>query len=366
MLSALLSLGHLSDTAIRKRLRHCQRWLGQIIVSLLDVRHLQLAEQPGVHVRLIDASHVSRPGSTGTDWVIHLSLDLGSGCVDGVEVTDAHSGETLARHPAQEGEIRVADRGHAYASSLGPILATGGSLVVRINWQSLPVQQEGGTKVQVIEQLRAMVPQQPIHEQGVWLSTPQGRFWLRLIVGTLPQEAADRARQRLSKAYRKKGKTPDQRTLLAAGFTLVVTNLPAEQWSAQHVLWLYRLRWQIELLFKRLKSLLCLDHLRAQDPQLAQVYLLGKLLAALLLDRLTNQIRTLCPHWFQSLERPVSAWRLTALLFDTFRTLVRGPLTLAALFQALPQLGRFLQDAPRKRTQQWALARSLLDRLSFC
>jgi hypothetical protein len=363
---ALLQLGHLSDTAIRQRLRHCQRWLGLIIASVLDMRHLQVAKQPGVHVRLIDASHVSRPGSTGTDWVIHLSWDLGSGCVDGVEVTDAHSGETLARHPAHEGEIRVADRGHAYASSLGPVLATGGSLVVRINWSSLPMQQEDGAKVQVSERLRAMVPQQPIHEQDVWLSTAQGRFWLRLIVAALPQEAADRARQRLNKAYRKKGKTPDPRTLLAAGFTLVVTNLPTEQWPAQQVLWLYRLRWQIELLFKRLKSLLCLDHLRAQDPQLAQVYLLGKLLAALLLDRLSHQIRTRCPLWFHSLDRPVSTWRLTALLFDTFRSLVRGPITLTALFQVLPQLGRFLRDAPRKRTQQGALARSLLARFSFC
>jgi len=362
----LLHLGCLSDVAIRKRLQHCQSWLGQIIMALLDVRHLEVAQQPGVHVRLVDASHVSRPGSRGTDWVIHLSLDLGSGSMDGVEVTDAHSGETLARHALQEGEIRVADRGYAYASSLGPVLAGGGLFVVRSNWQSLPLEREDGSKIQLIAVLQALLPQQALHEQNVWLSTPQGRFRLRLIVGALPQEEADRARQRLHKAYRKKGKTPSQQTLLAAGFTLLVTNLPAEQWPAQHVLALYRLRWQIELLFKRLKSLLYLDHLRAQDPQLAQVYLLGKLLAALLLERLAHQVRTQCPDWFHSLDRPVSAWRLTALLFDTFRSLVRGPLTLTALWQALPQLGRFLRDAPRRRTQQGALARSLLDLLSFC
>jgi IS4 transposase len=363
---AVIGLGHLSDTAILKRLQHCQKWLGHLVGVLLDVRLAQLSQQPGIHLRLMDATVVSRPGSTGTDWVIHLSLDLTHLCVDGVEVTDAHSGETLARHPLQPHEIRVGDRGHAFARSMGPVLAEDGWLVVRTNWQNLPLQYPDGSKVDVIEVIRTTNALQSVVEQQVWLPTPQGCFPLRLIVAALPQEAADAARRRVRKAYRKKGKTPDARTLLAAGFTLIVTNLPAEQWTAEQVLRLYRLRWQVELHFKRLKSLLHLDHLRAQNPQLAQVYLLGKLLAALLLDHLTHQVRRACPDWFQSLERPVSVWRVTALLFDAFRAIVRGQITLLQIFQALPYLGRFLCDAPRRRVQQLAHARLLLDRLSFC
>jgi hypothetical protein len=249
---------------------------------------------------------------------------------------------------------------------MGPVLAGGSGLVVRINWQSVPLQYQAGDKVDLIAFLRSISPQQPVVEKNVWMQTPQGRFPLRLIVAMLPQEAADRARQRVRKAYRKKGKTPDARTLFAAGFTMVVSNLALELWPADQVLSLYRLRWQVELLFKRLKSLLHLDHLRAHDPQLAQTYLLGKLLSALLLDRLTHQVRRLCPEWFQSLERPVSVWRLTAFLYDSFRHLVRGEITLGKLFQALPHLGRFLCNSPRRRPQQLAHATSFLRRLSFC
>jgi len=362
---AVLQLAHLSDTAVLKRLRHCPVWLGQIIAQLLDVHYVPLAQFPDVRVRLMDATGASRPGSSGTDWVIHASLDLGRLCLDGLEVTDAHGAETMARYPPQANEIRVGDRGYAYAKSMGPVLASGSGLVVRINWQSVPLEHQAGTKVDLIAFLGSISPQQPIVEQSVWMQTPQGRFPLRLIVAMLPQEAADRARQRIHKAYRRKGKTPDARTLFAAGFTMVVSNLPQEPWPAEQVLRLYRLRWQVELLFKRLKSLLHLDHLRAQDPQLAQAYLLGKLLAALLLDRLAHHVRRLCPEWFQSLARPVSVWRLTALLYDTFRHLVRGEITLVRLFQALPHLGRFLRDSPRRRPQQLAHARSFLDRLSF-
>ncbi|MGB9593423.1 MAG: transposase [Anaerolineae bacterium] len=82
------------------------------------------------------------------------------------------------------------------------------------------------------------------------------------------------ARRKARKAARKnKHRTPDERTLLAAGFVLVLTNLPVSAWPAQDVLGLYRFRWQVEMLIKRLKSLLALDGLRARDPHLAQAYL---------------------------------------------------------------------------------------------
>jgi hypothetical protein len=362
----VMQIAHLSDVAVLKRLQHGQQRLGHLVGARLGIRQAELAQESEVRLRLMDATVVSRPGSTGTDWVVHLSLNLGHLAVDGVEVTDARSGETLARFPVRENEIRVGDRGYAFARSMGPVLAEGGWLVVRTNWQSLPLQHEAGSKVEMIAFLRTITPRQSVVEQQVWLQTPQGRFPLRLIVGALPQEAADVARRRLRKAYRDKGKTPGEHTLFAAGFTLVLTNLPTEQWSAEQVLQVYRIRWQVELHIKRLKSLLHLDHLRAQDPKLAQVYLLGKLLAALLVDHLTHHAQQRCPDWFRSVERPVSVWRLTALFYDAFRDLVRGEVTLVKLFQALPHLRRFLCDSPRRRPQQLAQARSLLERLSFC
>jgi hypothetical protein len=361
--ATLTGLAALSDIAVRKRLQHCQQWLGQILVALLQAHQLHLQAQPGVRLRLMDGTRVSRPGSKGTDWVLHLSLDLGHLCLDGVEVTDAHSGETLARYPVQPGEICVADRGYAYANSLGPVLASEGRLVVRINWQNLPLEWADGSRVEIARLLRAWPPQQTVVEYSLWLRTAQGRFAVRLVLAALPQEAADRARQQMYKRYSKKGRTPDERTVLAAGFTLLLTNLPADTWPTREVLALYRVRWQVEMLIKRLKSVGHLDHLRAKDPHLAQVYLLGKLLAALFVDHLTQQARYRCPTWFQNCERPVSVWRLAVLGLDAFRTLVRGPLTLDQIVQALPLLERFLCDRPRKRRQQLAVSRLWIEQL---
>ncbi|MEW6422729.1 MAG: transposase [Deinococcota bacterium] len=363
---ALIGLGSLSDVAVLKRVRGCQAWLGRLIFAILQARRVQLVQRVGVRLRIMDGTAVSQPGSPGTDWRVHLSLDLGGLCLDGVEVTDDRTGETFVHCPTRPGDIRVGDRGYAFAGSIGPVLASEGWLVVRIDWQNLRLEKPEGMRVDLSAHLQQMCLAEPVREQAVYLNTPQGRFALRWIIAALPQEVADQARRRLRKRYRKKGKTPDQRTLLAAGFILLLTNLPSQEWPAKEVLKLYRIRWQVEVCIKRLKSILRLDQVRAQHPKLAQVYLLGKLLAALLVDELVQQAQRQCPAWFGMTERPVSLWRLTTLFFDGLRDAVRGTITLPMVLEALPSLRRFLCDTPRKRPQQLTHARALLARLSGC
>lgn len=363
----LWGLGHLSKVALRKRLQHCARWLGTLIVAILQARQLRLPRRPGLCLRIQDATAISEPGSKGTDWRVHLSLNLGQGCLDGMELTDAHGGETLVRFPVRPGEIRLADGGYAHASGMGPVLEAGGQLVVRTNWQNLPLEQENGSRFDLIGWLRELDRTSAgEQERTVWLSTPQGRFALRLVVGPLPPEKAEEARRRARKAAKKKKHNVDARTLLAAGFVLLVTNLPAARWSAREVLGLYRIRWQVEMLIKRLKSLLVLDGLRAKDPDLAQTYLLGKMLGALLLEQMTGQVTSCAPTEWDDPTRPVSPWRIMALCQEALRSLVRGTITLAKIVKALPRLRRFLADEPRKRRSQWATARALLNALSTC
>ncbi len=65
---------------------------------------------------------------------------------------------------------------------------------------------------------------------------------------------------------------------------IVLTTLPDVQPAA--ILELYRYRWQIELAFKRLKSLLQLGHLKKMDPVGAKAWLQGKLFVATLVEML--------------------------------------------------------------------------------
>ncbi len=355
--ACLKGLANLSDVALRKRLRRTKGWLGLLVAALVFTTRAELANRP-VRLRLVDATALSGPASKGTDWRLHLSLDLSQLSIDGVEITDAHGGETLVRHPAQPGDILVADRAYCRQGGIGKTLAEGGAVVVRAGWQSLIWRDQAGQKLDLFARLRRVPPTEPA-EQTVTIQTPEGGYSLRLIARRLSQEAADRARQQLRRRAAKKGHTLDRRTLEAAGFILLVTNLDSVPWTATRVLALYRLRWQVETFFKRLKGVWRLDGLRAKDPALVQVYLLGKLLGAILASALARGEPVECAEWFSSVERPVSPWRWLQLWGDVLGSAVRGAISLTNLLATLPRLRRYLCDTPRRRRQQCAFARCL-------
>ena len=355
--AAVLGLASLSDVALLYRLRGTRAWLGVLVGALVADGRAAALGRP-VRVRLVDATTVSRPGSTGVDWRVHLSLNLAPLAVDGLELTDGHGAEALTRHPVQPGDIQVADRGHARRADLGTILAQGGTLVVRIGWQNLPLLDADERPLDLLGWLRALPGPA---ERDARVQTPGGVVGLRLVALPLPAAAAEAARRRLRRAASKKSRTADRRSLEAAGYVVLVTTLPADAWCTAEVLALYRVRWQVELAFKRLKGIWRLGDLRARTAELAQVYLLGTLLAALLADRVAHPLLPPGPAWLDAVDRPLSLWRWQLLWHALLRDAVLGPLTAAAVRPLLPVLRRHLCDAPRRRLQQAALTRRLLD-----
>jgi hypothetical protein len=77
----------------------------------------------------------------------------------------------------------------------------------------------------------------------------------RLIAWRLPQAQADRRRRKLREEMKRKGREPSEERLAWCDWTILVTNVPVEMLTPQEATVLYRARWQVELLFKRWKSL---------------------------------------------------------------------------------------------------------------
>ena len=94
----------------------------------------------------------------------------------------------------------------------------------------------------------------------------------------------------LLKAAKKRGKQPDPRSLEAANYILLLTSLPAAAFPPADILALYRFRWQIELAFKRFKSLAGLDLLPAKKPELARAWIYARLIVAIIAEQIAGQV----------------------------------------------------------------------------
>lgn len=293
-------LARISDVSLRSRIRNAGPWLRTLAQQVFAAsRHggtaLQTSE--GRQVRVVDATTVSEPGSTGTDWRVHYSLKLSSLECDFFEVTDPSGGETYARLPVRPGDVILGDRGYSHREGVAHVVNGGGDVVVRLNTGAFPLCDERGAAFDLLGSLRTL----PEHEPGEWLVsfTASGRSYAARVVAIRKSaEAARQSREKLIRSARKKQKQVRPETLEAAGYVIVLTTLGAGS-PASEVLELYRARWQVELAFKRIKSLLGAGHVPKKDPEAARAWIHGKLLAVLLIENLGEAARLFSPWGYK-------------------------------------------------------------------
>ena len=313
--SAVSGLGELSDVAILKRLRASSDWLGHLVFQWLEQHGVDSVTGAGQwRVRLIDATTIQRPGSRTTDLRLHAGFDLASQRLTTLELTGCEGGESLKRHLFEEGEVVIGDRGYAHAAGIASALRQGAHALVRGHWQNLPLQNKAGRKLDVIE-LMGLIDGDELGDWPVWIENDGERFAMRLILMRQSAEATERQQRTIRAEARKKGREPNPKSLRAAGWMMVLTDLEASQLPAVQALELYRFRWQIELAFKRLKSLHHLDRIRAKDERLAQTYVFGKLLGALIVEELGERALDFFPWGFPLVAQgaqPLEAGRSVA------------------------------------------------------
>lgn len=304
-----LGLADVSGVALFKRLRRAENWLRDICQHLLaeQRRRLGACDWPKQYrVRAIDATDVQEPGSTGTAWRIHYSIRFPELVCDHYELTDRHGGEKLGRFQFAANDLVIADRGYSHRRGAVGVLDAGAVLLMRWNPSLLPVQQPNGTPFQLLQEVRKL-PQRAAREWKVRFEFEQKIYPLRLCAMRKSRTATDRARRKVLDKARRNGTQAQAQSLELAGYVLVLNSLPP-RFSARQVLELYRSRWQVELAFKRLKTLLGAGHVPKSDDQSAGAWMQAKILTALLLERLLIEAKIFSPWGYPVRDtEPVAA-----------------------------------------------------------
>jgi hypothetical protein len=292
-----VGLVDISNVGLLYRLRRCGDWLAQLVGEALAAH----APKPshGRLIRIIDASSVPKAGRATKQrnglWRIHSAFDLPSERFGHFELTDEHEGELLDRIPVVPGEIRIADRVHLQPDRIANVLRDGGDVVLRAVWKNARWQQENGKPFDLLNALRNNMAGRI--DQPVWIGRKQGpALALRLIAIRKSDDAAAKSRRKARRQAQKDGYQISQETLAAADWFILVTSLTVTKFSTDDVLVLYRLRWRVELGFKRLKSVIGLHGPPGTDERSARPYILAHLLMLLLLEPSVDALED-SPHW---------------------------------------------------------------------
>lgn len=310
--ASLAGIAEVSDVALLKRLRSCARWfewLAQGVREAPELRGGTPAAAQGIMgaraLKVVDGSVVSEPGVTGSKWRLHYSISLPQLQCQEVHLGPSDDGETLRRFQVKRGDVFMADRGYAHPGGIAYVKQHGGDVIVRMNLVTLPLSEpQSGERLDVLKHVRQL----KVGQAGSWpavlpVRTRRGGKVGETIPGRLcavrkSAAAAQKSRQRVRRESQRNGTQVQPQTLEAAEYILIFTTLPIDV-SAEEVMNVYRLRWQIELEFKRLKSLVQLGHLKKHDPEAARSWLQGKLLVALLLARLIAHAERVSPWGYE-------------------------------------------------------------------
>lgn len=279
-------IADLCDVSLLDRLRNAGEFFADVLGHLLSdlrgeaPRDGRLGGRPGLS--LVDGSTVSLPASEGSDWRLHARYEPVLGRFTDLVITEARTAEAVCCVAVRPGDVMVQDRGYARVRNFAHARANGADFITRIGWRSVKLFDLAGQSFDLL----AALPESgaPVVEHQVQIGTARGGVLARLIIARKPPEATERQQTRLHRKASRKGHKTDPRTLRTAGFMMLLSSLSAQRATAAEVVRLYRMRWQIELAFKRLKSLAGFAELRARDPRLARTWLLAHLIAAVLIE----------------------------------------------------------------------------------
>lgn len=288
----------ISDVALLKRFKKSSPWLQWLAQELLN--KLGYIDTPpeclsNYHVLSVDASVVSEPGSTGTDYRLHYCYNLISLLCEQFIISGPKTGEMFANFTVKENDLFIGDRAYGNHKGFSYLLNNKAHFLCRIKNKAFTIFDASENKIDLLEHLKnAKTGQCFEFKCFAGITNNIERIPIRICVMKKSEKAAEESIRKAQKEARRKQINVTPRTLDFNRYIIIATSLP-DSVSCEDVLNIYRYRWQIEIAFKRLKGVFKLGHLPKKDKEAAKAWLHGKMFVALLVQRIADECLLFSP-----------------------------------------------------------------------
>jgi hypothetical protein len=277
-------LQEVSHVSLHRRLKAAGGFLQTLVSRMARERSDATVEHWGGYVPvMVDGSVVVTPKYNEFNGRLHAALRLADLSIVDALITTAESGETLKRFSFSPNELIVADRGFADPVGISSVLAQGADVLVRVNRSSLPVYDADHCRIDLLAWVRALATRERVHARPARAEGPTHAIDGRLLAVRVPKDKRAEARKRARAEF---GNDPV--ALELSEWVLLFTTASAARLTDAQAVRLYRCRWQIELLFKRMKSLANLSALPNYRPETVVSWLALKLILFMCVEHLAQ------------------------------------------------------------------------------
>ncbi|MEW6206689.1 MAG: IS4 family transposase [Pseudomonadota bacterium] len=314
-------------------------------------------------VNLVDSTSLSLPATMLTEYPgcggdgppaslkVQLNFEFLYGNLEQIVLRPGNEPDQKFAEPAdwvQPGSLNLRDLGYFSLDHLQTIAATKQAYYLSRFLPGTGLVTPAGQPLKLSEVLKHH-PRQPF-EMDVLLGVDH-HLPTRLIAIPLSQEVADRRRQRAKEKAQRKGRTLSAAYLASLDWLIFVTNVPQAMLSIEQAALLYRVRWQIELVFKLWKSYGGLQRTQALRRERVLYELYAKMIGLVLTQFLLTPWRMPAGP---GANHEASMFKIRDILQDFAKELMRAVPVWTELLAVLTRLSRRIERLgfKQKRTKQ--------------
>lgn len=288
-ISKISQIGNISDVAFMKRFKNCNNWFKWIIEKIVTEGMISY-EIPNnlkdYRILALDASEVKEKGRSGRTYRLHFALDIAKMEAAKYRITTNKAGEKLSNFSYSKNDLILADRGYATTTGIGYCKEQGAQFIIRLCANNIRFCNKEGDVIDI----RDKVIGKDIGEEKVYVKTKEGNIIpVRVCFKKKDARSIEKTKKKLQRYQATKQFKMTEKTKLFQEYIVVATSL-SKNIHAEEVLELYRYRWQVELYFKRLKSILDYGELPKKKEESIFAWLNGKLMISLLIEKVISRV----------------------------------------------------------------------------
>lgn len=287
--SKILNIGKISDVGFMKRFRNCNEWFKWIIDKTISgglITYKKSEKLKDYRILAVDASDVSEKGRSGRIYRLHFALDIMKMEAVMYNITTRQTGEKLSNFDLKKDDLIIADRGYGTTTGIEYCNERNVQFVIRVNANNIRFCDKDGRVFDIRDKVIGIEN----GEQDVYVKTQNGNIIpVRICFKKKNEKSIEKTRKKLHRQQSKNQYKLSDKTKLFHEYIVIVTSLDKNRAASEEILELYRLRWQIELYFKRLKSILDYGELPKKKEENIFAWLNGKLMIALLLEKIISK-----------------------------------------------------------------------------
>lgn len=290
--AAVENIAEISSVNFMKRFAKCRAWFREIALSL-DFAEKTGYKKPSVYdafrIIAVDASDIIQKGALKLEYHLHYAYDIFNMRTVEYKFTASKVGETLLNFTGfKSGDIVIADRMYGTIKSILYCIESGADYVFRLKHKAFLLYDCAGQEINLNEKLSEATESKSVDFTAYFKN---GKQFVPVRVCALKKDAAaiEKSKLRYKKLESRRQRKFSDESKFMSNYIVIATSLSFDIQSSD-ILELYRYRWQIELFFKRAKSLLQLGNLPNKKEENILAWLDGKMLCALLIELIQSEV----------------------------------------------------------------------------